>query len=303
MANSVSFNLASTKLEQKIVKYYQDFLTQPNSETIKYLFILPDCRITLYKSNKLLFQGKNAETESANWQQLTAVSKTNITTSTETSLKLTNYIGCDETGVGDYLAPMVAACCYITPKTAEKLTKYKIMDSKQLSDDYIITIAPAIKKILPHAIFTLSNEHYNRLIDNGYNSHAIKAFLHNIALGKLIEQSNLAIKTPIVMDQFASKKNYQKYLKDIKNVYLPTHFETKAENKFLAVACASIIARAQFMEAMQVQNETHQIEFPLGAGKHVDDFARKWFKTVPYQTFKVTVKWHFANTERIVSSK
>ena len=47
----------------------------------------------------------------------------------------------------------------------------------------------------------------------------------------------------IIIDEFASEKNYYNYLSDTNNPLKGITFITKAEDKNLAVACASLISR------------------------------------------------------------
>lgn len=49
-----------------------------------------------------------------------------------------------------------------------------------------------------------------------------------------------------VVDQFVQEKSYYHYLEGQDNVVKDLHFETKAESKYLAVAAASVLARATF---------------------------------------------------------
>ena len=61
-----------------------------------------------------------------------------------------------------------------------------------------------------------------------------------------------------------------KYLSKSKNVVTNIHFETKAENKYLAVACASIIARYYFLREMDKLSDMMGFELLKGASKDVD---------------------------------
>ena len=64
------------------------------------------------------------------------------------------------------------------------------------------------------------------------------------------------------MDQFAKPDFYYRYLDDDYGI-THLHFETKAENKYLAVACASVIARYYFLEAIKQLSKKYHFVFPL----------------------------------------
>jgi ribonuclease HII len=62
--------------------------------------------------------------------------------------KYNNFIGVDETGVGDYFSPIISVACFVLPQNIDKLLELKVNDSKKLSDNYILQIAPEIKKLV-----------------------------------------------------------------------------------------------------------------------------------------------------------
>ncbi len=51
-----------------------------------------------------------------------------------------------------------------------------------------------------------------------------------------------------IIDQFVQEKTYYKYIANQTTIIRNIHFETKAENKYLSVAAASILARNAFLE-------------------------------------------------------
>jgi len=297
MSSTSTLTLSKSEIN-KLKTHYANYIQQSIPAYVRAVFVLPHCRITVYESGKVVFQGKDATQESALWG-----TQKKTTQSSRAGQVLTSYIGCDETGVGDYFLPLVVAACYINPSIEQTIDSLNIKDSKQLNDAYIRQIAPTLKQYVPYAIYTLSNDKYNEFIANGYNAHSIKAFMHNKAITRLIKEVNLAPNTDIVMDQFASKKNYATYLKGITPAYIPTVFETKAENKYLGVAIASMIARASFLATKEIIDKKYGVEFPLGAGKHVDTFGIKFLAKFGEETFKDNVKWHFANTMRIINTQ
>ena len=79
-------------------------------------------------------------------------------------------------------------------------------------------------------------------------------------------------------------------------------FVEKAENQFLAVAAASIIARYQFLLAMdKLNNEVHS-PVPLGASAKVEAFARTYAQQHGLKQLAKLVKTNFSTFERIKKS-
>ena len=104
------------------------------------------------------------------------------------------------------------------------------------------------------------------------------------------------------MDQFCSEDLYYNYLRDYKNENIVKNitFKTKAESKYLAVACASIVARDIFINEIEKLKEETGYNILLGADSKVDDLARKIYEEKGLDFLKNIVKFHFKNTEKIL---
>jgi ribonuclease HII len=172
-----------------------------------------------------------------------------------------------------------------------------IQDSKQVDDVKIRKLAPLIKDVCPHSILIVPNSKYNDMHDS-CNMVDMKCRLHNQAYVNLIHKG-YTLPKQIVIDQFVQEKSYYRYLQGFPEVIRGITFETKAENKYLAVACASILARNAFLEAWDLMEEKYDFKFEKGAGSKVDacgkEFVKKFGKEKLYQVAKL----HFKNTQKI----
>ena len=86
-----------------------------------------------------------------------------------------------------------------------------VRDSKQITDEKIIKIAPQLIEKIPHIIIILNNKKYNEIYSQDMNMNKIKALLHNKALFTLIKNNNFEY-DKIVVDQFVNEKKYFEYL-------------------------------------------------------------------------------------------
>lgn len=243
-----------------------------------------DCTITAYESGKVVFQGEGADF----YADTAPVKKQE---------KKYPECGSDEVGTGDYFGPVVVCATCVESKDLALMKALKIQDSKQLSDDDIIKIAPRLMECLTYSLLILENSRYN-LVHQQNNMNAIKAKLHNQAFIHLRKK----LKQPcdnIIIDQFTPEKSYYRYLKDEKEVVRNIHFETKAENKYLSVACGSIIARYTFLQAMDQLSEQYAFTFPKGAGASVDKAGVNFVKAYDFATLKKVSKFHFKNSDKI----
>ena len=76
-----------------------------------------------------------------------------------------------------------------------------VRDSKKLTDDKIIKIAPELIKRIPHTTIVLSNEEYNQYHTTDFNMNKVKAILHNKCLLSVIKKDGVSY-NKIVVDQF-----------------------------------------------------------------------------------------------------
>ena len=211
-----------------------------------------------------------------------------------------NIIGCDETGVGDYLTPIVAAAVFVEKNQIDELIKLGIKDSKTLSDSKIKELFLLIKDKIKFRVNHLTQKGYNNL--NKYlNAHEIKMFLHLKSITQL-EIMDKVEEDFIFLDQFASLENINKYYENlmlskslkIDEINQPVYLSEKAETKHVAVACASIVARNHFLKMMEEQESECNMKFPLGTNEAVEkaaiDFCNKFGRKALYEIAKISFK-------------
>lgn len=262
----------------------------PNADAI---YKIDGTTLTLFKSGKLLIQGKEEE------EILKKLYMTTMKTSIDT-------IGSDEVGVGDFFGPMVACAAYVSKYDSYKLKQMGVGDSKTLTDDRMRVMAEEIKKVVKWRVVGASNKMYNMLTSSGVNSHAIKAWLHNKAITELMERCSPDM---IIVDQFVEAKHYFRYLKEIKSkfpkiatqeVFEKIHFQPKAESHYIAVAAGSIIARAEWLKAMDKMAAECGGKVPFGTNDIVKAFARRMIKEKGLEWFTNNVKRHFKTYDELV---
>lgn len=220
------------------------------------------------------------------------------------SLDNKNIIGSDETGVGDYLTPLVAAAVYVPSENVDKLLELKIKDSKELSDAKIQEIFPKMKGLIHYSVNHLTQKGYNNLAKY-MNAHEMKMFLHLKSITSLERIKDLK-PDYIFIDAFASVDNINKYYENLMKSKLKTDeiksqiiLAHKAENIHVSVAAASIVARYRFLELMKEQEEAVGMKFPLGTNQEVEkvaiEFCKQFGKKALYEIAKIS----FKTTEKV----
>lgn len=280
----------------KLKNDYKHFETRYDIQHTLFQIKGSDFTITAYKSGKVVIQGEGALFHVKAIDGTTNLETTQSTISTNKTKILFPMAGSDEVGTGDYFGPITVCAVFITKENLSLIPTDAIMDSKLIKDDKIREIAPILMDTLEYSLLVLENRKYNK-VHNTYNMNSIKALLHNKAYLNLSQKVSLP--KLCVVDQFMPKTAYFKALSNEKEIVDNLTFETKAESKYIAVACASIIARYAFLDYLDKLSTKFNFDFPKGAGSHVDIAGAKFVNSYGIEALNDVAKVHFANTEKI----
>ncbi len=308
-AKSITLKV-SENTKQKMIEYFSDKKREKTPPYAIFQADEADTVVTLYESGKALFQGISADIDANMWSQmekhLNPDKKLEIKDSKEkkeknktTNLDLYNCssIGSDEVGTGDYFGPVVVTATYVTKENIPFLENLGVKDSKKLTDEHILKVVPQIIKKIPYSSMILSNDEYNRKYSTHINMNTIKAVLHNNVLLDLTKKyKNYDY---IVVDQFTPEKTYYNYLKERKEIQKNITFQTKAEDKCLSVACASLISRYILIKEFEKLSKQMSVTLPKGAGSKVDEIGAKIAKVHGIEILNQIAKCNFKNTEKI----
>lgn len=283
------------KMKLHYTSYLQPKLPQGSIFSAK----APGCSITAYRSGKILFQGKEAETEAAKWGGSLDAAKKDPVSHLPSNFSSLSVIGSDEVGTGDYFGPMTVVAAYVQKEQLPLLKELGVRDSKELTDAKIIEIAKQLVSFIPYSLLVLHNEKYNALQEKGMSQGKMKALLHNKALSNVLKKLDPEKPDAILIDQFVEKNTYYKHVVKEKEIIKENvFFSTKGESVHLSVAAASIIARYAFLKQMDLLTEKTGMVIPRGAGAQVDIAAAKIIKKHGVNALNSLAKIHFANTEK-----
>lgn len=302
----------SENIKEKMISFYKNDFREKKPPYSIFQAQSADVIITLYESGKAMFQGISADIEANIWKdQEMHLNNRNIDKelkkqeekkkekySDTASYNELPTIGSDEVGTGDYFGPIVVTAAFVTKENIPFLLDLGIKDSKLLTDEKIMQIAKELIKNISHTTFVLHNEEFNKYTALGYNMNKIKAILHNKVL-YLLKQEHKNECKQIVVDQFVYPQKYFEHIKDSLHQVKDITFTTKAENKCLAVACASIISRYAFLKEMDKLSTNVSITLPKGAGENVDDIGVEIVKKYGIDKLQEIAKVNFKNTEKI----
>ncbi len=293
----------SDKTREKMIKYYEG---KKRDKVIPYVVFQAqdeDTVITMYESGKVMFQGVSADVDSTMWLEMDGQSKQDTPEVKEKEKKYyyCSSIGSDEVGTGDYFGPIVVTASYVKKEDIPYLEELGIKDSKKLTDEKILDIAPKVAKRIKYKSIILSNSEYNLKHGNDNNMNKIKAIMHNKALYQMVHATTDKYDY-IIVDEFAKENRYYDYIKDSTEIQRGITFMTKAEDKNLAVACSSVISRYIFLKEFDKLSDSLHIPLPKGAGPQVDTIGQEIVDKYGRDKLNEVAKLNFANTRRILKT-
>jgi ribonuclease HIII len=211
-------------------------------------------------------------------------------------------IGTDESGKGDYFGPLVSAAVYVDEQTAKMLAFEGVRDSKKLSDKKNEELAETIIAICKDkfSIIEISPEKYNDLYDQFIrekkNLNTLLAWGHAKAIEELLAKVEC---NDAIADQFADERFILSKLQE-KGKKLNLIQMHKAEEN-IAVAAASILARARFLQKLSKLSSEYNLELPKGASINVIKTAKSIVATHGKNALKKIAKLHFKTTKEILT--
>ena len=175
-------------------------------------------------------------------------------------------VGVDESGKGDFFGPLVVAAAYADPALEPALRAAGVKDSKQVSSDRLaIEIADAAAQIIGAArvaVLCVPCGPYNRIYAKERNLNRMLAAAHARCVAKALEgapECRLA-----VSDQFGDGRAVAAALAARGRPDVAVESRPRAESD-VAVAAASLLARARFLREMEALRDRFGIDLPKGA--------------------------------------
>jgi ribonuclease HIII len=207
------------------------------------------------------------------------------------------HIGTDESGKGDYFGPLVIAGFFLPDGQEEVLRELGVKDSKRTSDGRAREIAAVLRSSYRSAVITIGPEKYNELYGKLRNLNRLLAWGHARAIENILETTD---GTLAVTDQFGDKSwvlnALMKKGRQIELVQRP-----RAEED-MAVAAASILARAEFLTRLHYLSQEVGLELPKGASSLVEEAAIKLVTEQGPGILDRVAKIHFKTTARVLAA-
>jgi ribonuclease HIII len=207
------------------------------------------------------------------------------------------HIGTDESGKGDFFGPLVIAGFFMPDGREGVLRELGVKDSKRTSDNRAREIAGILRSGYVCSVVAIGPEKYNELYDKFRNLNRLLAWGHARAIENILERVDVE---RAVTDQFGDKSlvldALMKKGRSIELVQQP-----RAEED-MAVAAASILARAEFLDRLKALSRDAGVELPKGAAPIVEDAGARLVKALGADALGRFAKLHFKTTARVLAA-
>jgi len=210
----------------------------------------------------------------------------------------TPRVGTDEAGKGEYLGPLVVAGVRVLgAKKDLEIRELGTRDSKTLGLHQVPRISVQIARILgPENIRVVSlapKVYEARRAAAGGNVNRLLGELNARIINELKDEVEVA-----VVDAFGERA--RSYLEPLVPEGIRLEVRPRAEDD-AAVAAASILARARYLEEMEKLSERVGFELPRGS-THVLEAARRVVEERGEEGLAEVAKIHFATTQQVLGN-
>jgi ribonuclease HIII len=262
--------------------------------------------VVIYKNGKCVAQGKETEDFVTFYLEPAVLKEAKLGYDQELNPEAYEpHAGVDESGKGDFFGPLVIAGVFARGEAFSELKKMGVRDSKLItSDRKAVELAKEIKKRKDCVcdIVAIGNEAYNRLYQKMRNVNDMLGWGHARVIENLLEKADPEatgqICTRVVSDQFGNERIIKNALmKRGKGIKLEQRHKAESD---LAVAAASILARAEFVQRLHQLGAKYNLPFPKGASAQVKAMAVELVKARGPDVLNSVAKTHFKTAQEVI---
>ncbi len=202
-----------------------------------------------------------------------------------------DILGIDEAGRGSVLGPMVIAGVIIPEKMEKVLERMGVKDSKRLVPNRRTILSRKLKKMFDYEIVVISALEIDKMRADGINLNDIE----KNAMRDLIIRLNPEKAIVDAVDVKAER--FQNYLCESTGVNVIA--EHKADDKYIEVSAASIIAKAERDAQIAEINKEYIKTGGIGSGYPSDPTTKKFLNNYTYDEMPEFVRKSWATVSKM----
>ena len=202
-----------------------------------------------------------------------------------------DILGIDEAGRGSVLGPMVIAGVIVPEKMDKVLERMGVKDSKRLTPNRRTILSRKLKKMFEYEIVVISAREIDELRASGVNLNEIEKNAMESIILKLKPEKAIVDAVDVKAQRFQDNL--------CKDTGFDVIAEHKADDKYIEVSAASIIAKAERYAQIQEVNKEFIKSGGIGSGYPSDPTTRKFLTNYTYDEMPDFVRKSWATVAKM----
>ncbi|WP_432645416.1 ribonuclease HII [Methanobrevibacter sp.] len=202
-----------------------------------------------------------------------------------------DILGIDEAGRGSVLGPMVIAGVIVPEKMGKVLERMGVKDSKRLTPNRRTILSRKLRKMFDFEIVMISAREIDELRENGVNLNEIEKNAMESIILKLKPEKTIVDAVDVKAERFQ-----ENLCKDTGYNVVAEH---KADDKYIEVSAASIIAKTERDAQIKEINNDYIKSGGIGSGYPSDPKTKKFLTNYTYDEMPDFVRKSWATVAKM----
>ena len=202
-----------------------------------------------------------------------------------------DILGIDEAGRGSVLGPMVIAGVIVPEKMEKVLERMGVKDSKRLTPNRRTILSRKLKKMFDYEIVVISAREIDEMRADGINLNEIEKNAMESILLKLKPEKAIVDAVDVKAERFQENL--------CKDTGLNVIAEHKADDKYIEVSAASILAKAERDDQIKEINKDFIKSGGIGSGYPSDPTTKKFLANYTYDEMPEFVRKSWATVAKM----
>ena len=202
-----------------------------------------------------------------------------------------DILGIDEAGRGSVLGPMVIAGVVVPEKMEKVLERMGVKDSKRLTPNRRTILSRKLRKMFDYEIVVISAREIDELRASGVNLNEIEKNAMESILLKLKPEKAIVDAVDVKAERF------QENLRN--DTGIDVIAEHKADDKYIEVSAASIIAKAERDSQIAEINKEYIKSGGIGSGYPSDPATKEFLSNYTYYEMPDFVRRSWATVSKM----
>ena len=202
-----------------------------------------------------------------------------------------DILGIDEAGRGSVLGPMVIVGVVVPEKMEKVLERMGVKDSKRLTPNRRTILSRKLRKMFPYEIVVISAREIDDLRAQGVNLNEIEKNAMESILLKLKPEKAIVDAVDVKAERFQENLRIDTSVDVIA--------EHKADDKYIEVSAASIIAKAERDDYIKEINKEYIKSGGIGSGYPSDPTTKEFLSNYAYDEMPDFVRKSWATVAKM----